>query len=189
MSQPGKILSVQVGQPRELTWMGRTMLTSIFKEPVAGRVMLRTLNLDGDRQADLTVHGGREKAIYLYPSEHYELWRKEMPGVNLPWGAFGENLTITGLLEPEMHIGDRLRVGDAELAVTKPRFPCTKLQAKFQSEEFMSRFLHSGRSGFYCEVLREGLVGAGDAIESLGNPNLQAETIAEMVRKRAKTAD
>jgi len=125
---------------------------------------MRTFNLDGDRQADLTVHGGRDKAVYGYPSEHYPFWKKELPGVELPWGSFGENLTTSGLLEGTVYIGDRFTIGTAEVVVTQPRLPCFKLNLKFQRDDLIKRFLAGGRTGFYFRVLREGEVGAGDEI-------------------------
>ena len=139
--------------------------TGIFKEPVTGRVMLRTLNLDGDRQADLTVHGGPEKAVYLYPSEHYAFWKQELPDMDLPWGMFGENFTAEGILETETHIGDRFRIGAAELMVTQPRMPCYKLGIRFGRTDIIRRFLASERTGFYFSVLQEGEVAAGDEIQ------------------------
>lgn len=139
--------------------------TGIFKEPVAGRVKLRTLNLDGDRQADLSVHGGPEKAVYLYPSEHYEFWRRELPDMNLPWGMFGENFTTTGLLETETNIGDRFKVGTAEVMVTQPRMPCYKLGIRFGRTDIIRKFLASERSGFYLSVTKEGEVAAGDEFD------------------------
>ncbi len=160
-----KLISVNVGLPREVLYKGKTVTTGIFKEPVAGRIRLRTLNLDGDRQADLSVHGGPSKAVYAYPSEHYEYWRAELPGMDLLWGMFGENFTTEGLCEESVHIGDRLRIGSAELIVTEPRLPCYKLGIKFGREDIIKRFLLSGRTGFYFAVLREGEVGAGDGIE------------------------
>jgi len=160
-----RILSVNVGLPRPVTWGGRAIITGIFKEPVAGRIAVRALNLDGDRQADLTVHGGREKAVYAYPAEHYAYWRAELPGVGLAHGAFGENLTTEGLLEDDVQVGDRFRVGSAELVVTQPRLPCYKLAARFQRADMVQRFLASRRTGFYFAVEREGEVAAGDAIE------------------------
>jgi MOSC domain-containing protein YiiM len=168
-----KLLSIQVGLPREVRWQRRTVSTGIFKEPVQGPVMMRTLNLDGDRQADLSVHGGTHKAVYVYPGEHYGPWRAELPGVELPWGAFGENFTTEGLVEDEVHIGDRFRIGEAEVLVTQPRMPCFKLGIRFGDPEMVNRFLESRRSGFYLAVLREGRVEAGDAVELLGrDPNL-----------------
>jgi MOSC domain-containing protein YiiM len=146
-------------------WHGQTVTTGIYKEPVGGRVALRTLNLDGDRQADLTVHGGKDKAVYCYPIEHYAYWKKELPGRELPLGVFGENFTTDGLLEDSVHLGDRFSVGSAEVVVTQPRMPCYKLGIRFGSDDMVKRFLASGRSGFYVAVRREGEVGAGDELE------------------------
>jgi MOSC domain-containing protein YiiM len=155
-----KIISVNVGLPRLVLRNGEPVSTGIFKEPVAGRVMMRTLNLDGDRQSDLSVHGGPEKAVYVYPSEHYDFWKQELPGMDLPWGMFGENLTTTGLFETEINIGDKFRVGTAEVMVTQPRMPCYKLGIRFGRADIIKRFLISERSGFYLSVLKEGEVGA-----------------------------
>ena len=176
-----RVVSVNIGLPREIEWQGKLVTTAIFKEPVAGRVALRSLNLDGDRQADLSVHGGREKAVYAYPVEHYRQWRAELADGALPYGAFGENLTTEGLREDAVHVGDRVRVGSAELVVTQPRLPCYKLAARFQRADMVKRFLASGRTGFYLAVLREGAVGAGDAIELLARDELGV-TIAEITR-------
>ena len=160
-----KILSLNVGQPRLVLRNDEPVSTGIFKEPVAGRLMMRTLNLDGDRQADLSVHGGPQKAVYLYPSEHYPFWKQELPDMDLPWGLFGENLTTEGLLETETHIGDKFRIGSAEVMVTQPRMPCYKLGIRFGRTDIIKRFLASERSGFYFSVLKEGEVGAGDEFE------------------------
>ena len=162
-----KLLSVNVGLPREVLWRGDTVTTGIFKRPVDGRVLLRTLNLDGDRQADLAVHGGTNKAVYCYPAEHYPYWKKQLPGVDLPPASFGENFTTEGLNETSVHLGDRFRIGSAEVIVTQPRLPCYKLGVKFQSDAMVKRFLDAGRSGFYVAVTQEGEVGAGDAIEQI----------------------
>jgi MOSC domain-containing protein YiiM len=140
--------------------------TGIFKSPVQGRVRVHALDLEGDQQADLSVHGGPDKAVYGYPSEHYSFWRKQLPGVELPWGSFGENLTTAGLLESDVHIGDRFAIGTAEFVVTQPRLPCFKLNLKFNREDMVKRFLASHRTGFYFRVLREGELGAGDEIVS-----------------------
>jgi len=156
---------VNVGLPREVEWRGRRVRTSIWKSPRQGRVRVERENLEGDRQSDLTVHGGPEKAIYVYPSEHYAFWRAELPDMDLGWGAFGENLTSVGLLEPEVMIGDELHIGSAAFRVTQPRMPCFKLGIRFGSDEMVKRFLRSGRTGFYLAVVREGDVGAGDAID------------------------
>ena len=174
-----KLVSVNVGLPRLLAWGGATFKTGIFKHPVQGRIMLRTTNLDGDRQADLSVHGGVNKAVYSYPSEHYEAWNAELPDPVRTWGDFGENFTTKGLLETAVSIGDRYRVGSAVVRVTTPRLPCFKLAAKFQRDDIIERFVLSGRCGFYFSVIREGEVGVGDEFELLGreDPTL---TIAEV---------
>jgi len=163
-----KIVSVNVGLARLLSWQGQTFKTGIFKQPISGRVMLRRANLDGDRQADLSVHGGANKAVYGYPSEHYPYWSEQLPGCDLPRGAFGENWTTEGLLESEVSIGDRYRIGSAVVMVKTPRLPCYKLAAKFQRDDMIERFLSSGRCGYYFSVVEEGEVGAGDEFQFLG---------------------
>jgi MOSC domain-containing protein YiiM len=160
-----KIISVNVGLPRLVLRNGEPVSTGIFKEPVAGRVMMRTLNLNGDRQSDLSVHGGPEKAVYLYPSEHYDFWKRELPDMELPWGMFGENFTTTGLLETEINIGDTFRVGTGVVMVTQPRMPCYKLGIRFGRTDIIKRFLVSERTGFYFSVVKEGEVGVGDELE------------------------
>jgi MOSC domain-containing protein YiiM len=155
--------------------------TGIFKDPIAGRVMLRKLNLDGDRQADLTVHGGPEKAVYAYPGEHYPFWKRELPDMDLPWGVFGENFTTEGLLETETNVGDRFRIGSAEVMVTQPRMPCYKLGIRFGRADIIKRFLVSERSGFYFSVLQEGEVGAGDEFELL-EKNASGVRVADVTR-------
>ncbi|MGH7981556.1 MAG: MOSC domain-containing protein [Candidatus Udaeobacter sp.] len=177
-----KLLSVNVGLPREVQWNGRTVRTSIFKSPVTGRLLVRKLNLDGDQQSDLTVHGGIDKAVYVYPSEHYSFWREELPGVEIPWGMFGENFTTQGSLEDTtVHIGDRFRIGSAELVVTQPRMPCFKLGIRFGRADIIKRFLHSGRNGFYFSVAEEGEVAAGDPIELVASDE-NGVTVADIVR-------
>jgi MOSC domain-containing protein YiiM len=167
-----KLMSVNTGLPRDVTWHGRAVTTGIFKHPVEGRVALTTLNLHGDRQADLSVHGGPDKAVYCYPIEHYDFWRAELPGRELPLAVFGENFTTSGLSEDSVHIGDRFAVGSAEVVVTQPRLPCYKLGVRFESDLMVKRFLASGRSGFYVAVRREGQVGAGDEIRVMSrDPN------------------
>ena len=165
MKSDAKLISVNVGLPGIVMSNGDPVSTGIFKQPVAGRVMLRTLNLDGDGQADLSVHGGPSKAVYIYPSEHYDYWRRELPDIELPWGMFGENFTTAGLLESELNIGDKFRVGAAVMRVTEPRMPCYKLAIKFGRPDIVKKFLASERTGFYFAVLQEGEVGAGDSIE------------------------
>jgi MOSC domain-containing protein YiiM len=162
-----KILSINVGLPRLVMRDGEPVSTGIFKEPVAGRLMLRTLNLDGDRQSDLSVHGGPEKAVYVYPSEHYAFWKQELPDMDLPWGMFGENFTTEGLLETEINIGDRFRIGSAEVMVTQPRMPCYKLGIRFGRTDIIKRLLTSQRTGFYLSVLKEGQVGTFDEVEMI----------------------
>jgi MOSC domain-containing protein YiiM len=177
-----KLLSVNVGLPREVQWHGRTIRTSIFKSPVAGRVPVRKLNLDGDQQSDLKVHGGVDKAVYVYPSEHYAFWRDELPNVDLPWGAFGENFTTEGPLHDKaVHIGDRFRIGSAQFVVTQPRMPCFKLGIRFSRPEIIKRFLHSGRNGFYFSVADEGEVAAGDTIELVASDE-NGVTVANIVQ-------
>jgi MOSC domain-containing protein YiiM len=166
-----KLVSVNTGLPREVQWHGRIVTTGIFKEPAKGRVALRKLNLDGDRQADLTVHGGEYKAVYCYPLAHYDYWKKELPGRELRMGMFGENFTVddgwAGLPEESVHLGDRFSVGSAEVAVTQPRLPCYKLGVRFGSDDMVKRFLASGRTGFYVMVIREGEVGVGDEMKTM----------------------
>src|SRR5215208_2023863 len=174
-----RVVSVNVGLPREVEWRHDLVATAIHKSPVAGPVVVRRLNLDGDRQADLSVHGGPEKAVYVYPSEHYPHWQQELPGIPLPWGAFGENLTTEGIQEVGVHIGDVLRVGTAEFVVTQPRMPCFKLNVRFQRSDMVKRFLQSGRAGFYLAVLQEGQLQAGDSVELVPTAE-PAVTVSEL---------
>lgn len=175
-----RVVTLSVGLPREVEVEGGTVLTSIFKDPVEGRLRVTTLNIEGDAQADLTVHGGVDKAVYAYPSEHYRAWREELPGVDFPAAAFGENLTIEGLFE-DVRIGDRFRIGTAEFVVTQPRLPCYKLAIRFGRKDMLKRMLKNGRTGFYLAVTAEGEVGTGDAIEPI--ERLAAGlTVADVVR-------
>lgn len=176
-----KLVSLNVGLPREVTWHGRSVTTGVYKQPIEGRIPLRKLNLDGDRQADLTVHGGAYKAVYCYPIEHYDYWKKELPGRDLPLAMFGENFTTDGLLENSVHLGDRFSVGSADVIVTQPRLPCYKLGIRFQSDDMVKRFLASARTGFYVAVTREGQVAAGDELKPLSqDPN--AVPVSEITR-------
>ena len=175
-----KVVSLSVGLPREVEVHGGTVLTSIFKAPVDHRLRVTTLNLEGDEQSDLSVHGGIDKAVYAYPSEHYEYWRGELPQADLSWGVFGENLTTEGLIETDVRIGDRFRVGSAEFIVTQPRMPCYKLGIRFGRPDILKRFLRSGRSGFYFAVTREGEVGAGDSIELIARAE-EGLSVADVV--------
>jgi len=178
-----RVVSVNVSGATTVPWRGRSVATGIFKEPIAGRIRVETLGLAGDAQADLAVHGGPAKAVYVYPSEHYPFWRSEYPGMELGWGTFGENLTTEGLIETEVRIGDTLRIGSAAATVTQPRFPCYKLGIKFGRKDIIERFRRSGRSGFYLAVSQPGDVAAGDPIEvrrrAAGQP-----TVADVVRAR-----
>jgi MOSC domain-containing protein YiiM len=186
-----KLLSVNVGLPREIEWKGKIVRTSIFKAPVTGRVRVAKLNVNGDQQSDLTVHGGVDKAVYAYPSEHYAFWHQELPGVDLPQGVFGENFTTTSLLEETLHIGDRLRIGSVEFVVTQPRMPCFKLGIRFNRPDMVKRFLQSGRTGFYFAVLKEGEVAAGDSIELIERDehNIPVADIVNLYRGDATNQD
>jgi MOSC domain-containing protein YiiM len=176
-----KIVSINVGRPRQIPWQGQLVQTSIFKSPVRGRVRVRLHNLDGDEQSDRTVHGGVNKAVYVYPSEHYEFWKRELPDADLDWGNFGENLTTEGILEDRVQIGDTLRVGSAEFVVTQPRMPCFKLGIRFDRADMVKRFHRSGRSGFYLSITREGEVGPDDEVTLTTGRN-DSISVAEIFR-------
>jgi MOSC domain-containing protein YiiM len=185
-----KLLSVNVGLPREIEWKGKIIRTSIFKEPSAGRVRVSRLNVEGDQQSDLTVHGGPDKAVYAYPSEHFAFWRTELPDMDFACGVFGENFTTAGLLET-LHIGDRLRVGSAEFVVTQPRMPCFKLGIRFGRSDIVKRFLQSGRTGFYFAVAKQGEVGVGDPIELIERDehNITVADVVNLYRGDATNQD
>jgi MOSC domain-containing protein YiiM len=186
-----KIISVNIGLPKLVLRHDQPVSTGIFKEPVTGRLTLRTLNLDGDRQSDLSVHGGPTKAVYAYPSEHYEYWQQELPGMNLPWGMFGENFTTKGLFEEKLNIGDRYRVGAAVVMVTEPRMPCYKLGIRFGRNDIIKKFLVSERSGFYLAVLQEGEVGAGDGFELLerNEPSVSVSDVTRLYTHEKHNAE
>lgn len=175
-----RVISVNVGQPRTVTWRAQSVATSIWKHPVAGAVFVAGVNLAGDDQADRRVHGGTAKAVYAYPTEHYAYWRSQLPDAELPWGAFGENLSVEGLLETNVGVGDRYRIGSAEFVVTQPRSPCFKLGIRFGRDDMVKRFLASRRSGFYLAIAREGQLEAGDAIHQISRDD-EAITIAQIV--------
>jgi MOSC domain-containing protein YiiM len=185
MTQPlaARLISVNVGLPRRVTWKGRSVLTGIFKEPVRGPVMARRLDLDGDQQADLTVHGGPDKAVYVYPAEHYDRWRFVLAPLALPWVMFGDNFTTQGLIEESVLIGERLRIGQAIFVVTQPRKPCYKLALRFGRDDMLRRFVQTRRTGWYLAVEREGAVAAGDPIVRLGAPaaSLSVAVIADLL--------
>ena len=160
-----KVLSVNVGLPRNVLFNGQIITTAIFKDPVTGPIALRKLNLDGDKQADLTVHGGIDKAVYSYPEEHYDYWRKQFPNMDLIWGMFGENFTTVGLLEDAVNVGDQFQIGSAKLVATQPRMPCYKLGVRFGRMDVIKKFMTSGRPGIYFKVLTEGEIKTGDKIK------------------------
>lgn len=183
-----KIHSVNVGLPRNVSFREEIVTTGIFKEPVKGPVKLRKLNLDGDKQADLTVHGGKDKAVYAYPMEHYDYWQRELPNTALPWGIFGENFTTEGLIEDSVNIGDRFHIGSAEVVATQPRMPCYKLGVRFGRMDIVRRFLASNRPGIYFKVLQEGEVEAGNSIELISKDenNITAKDIVRLYVKDNK---
>jgi MOSC domain-containing protein YiiM len=181
MEMQMKVLSVNVGLPKEVTWKKRKVITGIFKEAVSGPIAVRRLNLGGDRQADLTVHGGPEKAVYAYSVEHYDFWREALPDVDFKWGHFGENLTVEGMDEKELNIGDKFQIGTAVMMVTQPRLPCYKLALKFGRDDIIKKFLDSGRTGFYFSVLTEGEIRAGDDITLISRDEHDV-TVPDIVR-------
>ena len=166
-----KLISINVSMSRSVTHNGQSILTGIFKEPVDGPVSVRRLNLEGDQQADLKAHGGACKAIYVYPSEHYAHWARELGRSDFVHGQFGENFTVEGMLEADVHIGDILQLGSVALEVTQPRVPCFKLGLRMGSDTFPNRFLRSGLVGFYLRVLQEGEVDVGMTIKRIRTRN------------------
>ena len=177
-----KVITVSVGLPKIVQTSDEDFVTTaIFKQPIEGRVKVNQLNLEGDAQADLRVHGGWSKAVYAYPVEHYDSWRAELPDYQFSDANFGENLATQGLLESELCIGDRLRIGSAEFVVTEPRMPCSKLGVRFGRKDIIRRFLQSRRSGFYLAVTRTGELTAGDAIEILSQDENKV-TVKDIVR-------
>lgn len=186
-----KVLSVNVSLPREVLFNGQVVITGIFKEPVQGRINLHKVNLDGDAQADLTVHGGIDKAVYSYPVEHYEFWQRQLPDTRMACGMFGENLTTEGLMEDAVNIGDRFQIGSAKLVATQPRMPCYKLGVKFGRMDIVRQFLDSGRPGIYFRVLQEGKVGAGDSIHLIkrNKNNITVNDIVHLFAKDKKNIE
>ena len=160
-----KLLSVNVGFPRNVLFNGQIITTAIFKDPIKGSIPLRKLNLEGDKQADLTVHGGIDKSVYSYPAEHYDYWGKQFPDTDLKWGMFGENFTTEGLLEDAVNVGDQFQIGSAKLVATQPRMPCYKLGVRFGRMDVIRRFMASGRPGIYFKILQEGEVETGNKIK------------------------
>jgi len=160
-----KLLSINVSEPEQLEYRGRLIDTAIHKQPLSGPVMVRSLNIDGDGQANLEVHGGVHQAVYVYSSDNYDYWSTELDRTDLQYGQFGENLTVTGMPDAEIRIGDRFFAGDAEFEVTQPRAPCYKLAMKMGLPDFVLQFRASGRPGFYCKVIQEGTICAGDTVQ------------------------
>ncbi|MBD2704611.1 MOSC domain-containing protein [Spirosoma sp. BT702] len=185
------ILSVNVGLPRSVEWAGRTITTGIFKQPIQGAVSLEPLNFVGDQQADLKVHGGPDKAVYAYDNLHYEHWQHQLERDDWTPGLFGENLTTEGLLESEVHIGDLFRVGSALLRAVQPRFPCYKLNVRFDDPGMTRRFAREGRSGIYFRVVEPGAVQASDVITLIeaANTNITIQTVFQIVLNRQANAD
>ena len=185
-----KVISLNVALPRTVKFRGQAVTTGIFKEPVKGRIKLRRFNLDGDKQADLTVHGGPDKALYAYPAEHYDYWRKRLPNMKLPWGMFGENLTTEELFEDQVNIGDVFRIGSSKVVATQPRMPCYKLGVKFGRMDIVRQFMESKLTGIYFRVLEEGDVGAGDEIELISRDenNVTVKDIVRLVSSRRDEA-
>ncbi|MCX6137839.1 MAG: MOSC domain-containing protein [Ignavibacteriales bacterium] len=178
------IISTNIGRPRKVVWRGRTITTGIYKEPVAS-IVIRKYYVEGDSVSDLEVHGGERKAVYGYPSEHYEFWRKEYPAMGIGWGMFGENITTEGLFENEVKIGSRYRIGTAQLQVTEPRMPCYKLGIRFGTPDIVARFLKSRKSGFYFAVIEEGMISPGDRIV-LEHASDEDETILDVVNRAVR---
>lgn len=176
-----RLLSLNVGLPRQVRFQGELVTTGIFKKPVQGSVRLRKLNLEGDKQADLKVHGGVDKAVYAYAGEHYDYWRQELPDMSLPWGMFGENFTTEGMFEEMVNIGDQFKVGTANLIATQPRMPCYKLGVKFGSMDMIKRFLASGLTGVYFKVMKEGELEQGDEIKLIKKAE-NSVTVKDIVR-------
>lgn len=184
-----RIVTVSVGMPQIIqTGNEGFVTTGIFKNPVEGRIKVGQLNLDGDAQADLRVHGGPHKAVYAYPSEHYEFWKSEYPHKDLEVSQFGENLSTEGLIETELFIGDRLRIGTAEFVVAQPRMPCYKLAIRFGHKDILRRFLQSRRSGFYLAVTKTGELGAGDEIEIISRDENKV-SVTDIVRLYVEDKD
>lgn len=174
-----RIVSVNLGKPQSITWRGQTYQTGIFKTPVAEPILAVSMGLQGDQQVDRRVHGGRDKALYLYSAEHYVYWQKELQRTDLPFGTFGENLTVSEWDEQSIRLGDQFRIGQSEVMITGPRVPCFKLEAKMGIEGFARRFSRSLRSGCYAMVWKSGLIAPGDAVQLLQSDNA-APTVAEV---------
>lgn len=183
-----KIVSVNVGQPRIIEYNNEPLATAIFKEPIATRVAVNNLTIIGDAQVDRRFHGGTNKAVYAYPSEHYEFWQAEFPAMELPFGIFGENLTTVGLFETDVCVGDKIRIGTTELVATEPRFPCFKLGIRFGRKDVIRKFQESRKSGIYFSVAKPGELQTGDSIEFIEREENQV-TIEDLVRLHDEKKD
>lgn len=179
--ESARVVSVNVATPRMVRVGDASVPTSIFKSPVEGRIAVKGNNLAGDRQADLTVHGGPYKAVYLYPAEHYSYWISQLGGADLPPGAFGENLTTSGINEENVRIGDRFSIGSVVLEAVQPRMPCYKLAVRFGRADMVKRFWLARRPGIYFSVIEEGDLAAGDLIAKIGE-GLEPITVSDVVR-------
>jgi len=160
-----KLVSINVGHPKEVTWAGKTFMTSIYKTPLNGSVSVGLTNIEGDQQSDLSVHGGPTRAINVYATEHYDFWKRELAVAELLWGFFGENLSISGgMFESEIRVGDRFAIGTVELEALQPRSPCYKLGMRMGGEDWILRFRDSRKTGFYMGVVQEGIITPGDEV-------------------------
>ncbi len=186
-----KIISVNIGLPKRVFYGKDLVTTGIFKSPVSGLVKLEKLNLQGDGQADLKVHGGLNKAVYAYPKEHYTYWQNKLLRTDLSWGMFGENFTTEGLFEDQVNVGDIFQIGTSEIMATQPRIPCYKLGIKFDDMKVVKEFLNSGKPGIYFSVIREGMVEAGDAIHLLKKDknNVTIKDILLLYQKKTKNIE
>ena len=183
-----KLVSVNVGLPRKIKFGNDIVTTGIFKNPIHKRVLIKKLNLEGDKQADLTVHGGSDKAVYSYPYEYYDFWKQGFPDVSFNWGMFGENLTTEGLFESQVNVGDIFQIGTSKLVATQPRMPCYKLGIKFGRMDIIKKFLESEKSGIYFKVIKEGEIGVDDNIRLIkkDNNNVTIKNIVELIKKDDK---
>ena len=193
-----KVLSVNVGSLQKMLRNGKKIQTGIFKKSTEGPINVKRLGLEGDQQANKKLHGGIDKAICVYPSEYYELWKEELGKPDLSFGDFGENLTTFGLLEDDIYLGDRLRIGSVEVVVTQPREPCITLNVRLGRKDVSALIRKSGRSGFYFSVEKEGIIKNGDSIENISkeenrvsvsdfNQIINGETgIADIIERASK---
>lgn len=160
-----KIISTNIGEPRTINWKGKEVTTGIFKYPVDHGIFLGSEDVENDHVIDRRYHGGIDKACYLYPADHYKYWQNRYPDLELPWGIFGENLTVEGLHEAEVNVGDVFKIGEAVVQATQPRQPCFKLEFRFNDNRIVKQFIDSGYSGVYVRVIEKGHVKTGDSMQ------------------------